>query len=433
MAVRVDDYPDFRGTPLTKWWGKDAKEHAQAINALEAAVASLTAGGGSELPEPTVVEALSSVGTLDNGVNGGTATTITSGAEVCRMDSPAAKVTLLGCKSTDLVSVNGFNYGPHWKQHADGTTGTAVYTTSSWAIDTWVSNSRYVEFGFYAHYTPRIRVWVDDRRLTDLPLMPSNWGFNGWPNTVKLDLGVGNTTPHRIRLQMWDCALSKIWLEPAGTIWPAANSGPRLFVLGDSVTMGTGYNTGGELGTWLSRWCNLIGIRDVWNGAISGTGPNQTNGVMSNYKTRATEAVNSDADIVVIQGWYNDKANSRTASQIATDIATVISTINPPSSTDPKTVIVLGTPDPAAVNGTDFTNIETSVKTAIANLAAFISPLSGLVVDKSGATILPAGGSWLTTANKTSYLGADNLHPNDAGHKYIAYRMREAYRALIGA
>ena len=43
-------------------------------------------------------------------------------------------------------------------------------------------------------------------------------------------------------------------------------------------------------------------------------------------------------------------------------------------------------------------------------------------------------GPWITAANASTYVNAtDNVHPNDAGHAYLARRITQSLFALMAA
>jgi beta-glucanase (GH16 family) len=98
---------------------------------------------------------------------------------------------------------------------------------------------------------------------------------------------------------------------------------------------------------------------------------------------------------------------------------------------NPPYVIVLGAPDPVGVNGADFTAIEDAVKPICLTYgAAFVSPITGDVIDGQG-NVLATTGPWITAANNADFVNSfDNLHANNEGQSYIAAKMAEAYHLL---
>ena len=99
------------------------------------------------------------------------------------------------------------------------------------------------------------------------------------------------------------------------TLEPAEIRGPRVIVLGDSVTAATGatHQTLGFVGVF----AEYMGWDDVWPSGIGGTGMISTNGI-SNYIGRlATDVFPFYPDEVIIAGWYNDNASTMLAIRAA--------------------------------------------------------------------------------------------------------------------
>jgi YVTN family beta-propeller protein len=383
-----------------------------------------------KIATPTARETVSHAATV-TGVSGASTTTIANGVQAASLASPSGKLSLIGTDVDDLLSFGGY-YGPHWKTAADGSVGTAPYITSSFGIDMVVTNSRYVEVGAYAIGPTPVQVYVDGQKLSDTATT-LDWNQTG-PNTIKIDFGAGNAGPHEVRiLTAGGAGLGNVWTEAGGSVSAPTDDGQRLFVLGDSLTQGYLYNQGSEIGTWLPRFANLTEINDVWNGGIGGTSFNLSNGNYPNYKTRAaTEAVPSDADVVIVGTPDNDILSGRTPEQIAADVSDVVTALEAMPN-HPK-IIVLGGPDPTAgQTNYQFSQVDAAVISAISGRAAYISAVGGPLVGFDGTVIEASTTPWFTSDNKAVYIGADNFHPNDVGHEYVAYRMEEAYDVLMAS
>jgi GDSL-like Lipase/Acylhydrolase family len=406
---------------------------------------SATGGGGGgslvpAIPNAADVEAIASTGTVTVVANS-TATTIASGVEAANMVSNSGYFGLVGTTNANMATVSTYFKGPGWKDnYAGGGFGSVV--TGNWAVDIWVGGSRYIEFTVgrtdYSAVTQySYRVWVDGRKKTNLPVV-TGLGSNGQPSTIKVDLGAATINPHRVKLEMSGLALMNAFVEPAGSIWAAKPTGPRLFVLGCSITQGptaVAANTGFENGTWLHRFANLVGLQDVWNGGEAGTGPNTTSGSFANYKTRVTsQVIPANPDVVIVDPWFNDFGASRTKAQITADIQTIITTIK--AGLPNTAIIVMGGVDPTGTTNmatmTDIDNATDGVeKVCVTNKVAFVSGVTGRIIGFDSATPLAVTTPWITPANKATYISSlDNLHPTDAGHEMIAYRMREAWSKI---
>jgi hypothetical protein len=386
------------------------------------------------LADPDVVDTLATTGSLSaTGVGGSSTTSIPGGIVGADMASFAGKVSLRGAQS--LVLVGAGCYGPNWKQYWGGSTGVVAQSTSSFAIDMTVTNSRYVEVQVFAYSQyPKVRGWVGGKRLSELAYYPTAFWGNGNTNTIKFDLGAASPTPTRVRLDGMEVAFGKIWVEPGGTISPAPAL-PRLMCgPGDSGTAGTQYNTAVELGTWQHYIGGYLNA-DCWNGGVSQTGPVSAPSPLHNYQQRAIdEVVPSKADGIIVYDWLNDKNGGITAANIGAAMGTTINTL----ATMPNNpvILVVGAPDPSGAStgtnaaGAPFIAIENAVRSAILGKAAFASPVTGNVWDKAGNLVLTGTGPWIAASEVSTLVGADGLHPTDKGHKRIARKVREAITYL---
>lgn len=359
-------------------------------------------------------------------VAGASTTSISGGVVGADLMASTAKVGLIGTTASKLVTLAGTKVS-NWRVASDGTSGTLAWPTVEFGVAFWVSGTRYVEFNTACVSGPRCQVIVDDRPFHE-PITPA-WTAST-TNTLKIDLG--DTATHKVEFLMTNTGLARVWIEPAGSLWPADPRWPRLLVIGDSITAGATTHAGLGLGTWLPRFARLVGIKDYWNDGVGGSGPNLApSGNYNNYQARATsDAIPAAPDIVIVEGWYNDKSASYTASQIATATGNTIDTLR--AGLPNAQIIILGTPDPLGVNGPDFTAIDTAVKAVCATKGVpLILPTTGEVISAAGTTLFTAG-PWFTEANKSLIVGGDNLHPTDLGQDLYAHRMREAWRAIMG-
>lgn len=388
-------------------------------------------------PDVALVETVYAPTITTTSSTGSAATSISGGITAADMlaASPhnlmTGKVGLIGTKRTNLVAIAAGFYAPNWKCASNGTSGTAIYPTSSWGVQFYCAGTRYVEILAGGPETSYLHAWVDDRMVTVLPQTPS-WTVGGVTNKYKIDHGALNDgAPHLVRIMLHKAGLAKIFVESTGNIWEAPPPGPRVFYLGDSIG-GYTANTGYELGSWFPRFCNIAGIRDFWNGTLPGTGPNNVNGGFLNYKTRATtDATPSDADQVIVTSWYNDRAAGRTPAQIAADTDTICTTLNAMSSS--PQIIVASPYEPGGTAGSSFTNIDDAVQPVCeAAGAAYISFITGKCWDYNG-DLLIQDGQTIYSGNLNYHISADNIHFNDRGHKYLAHRWLGYYKRLSGA
>ncbi len=294
----------------------------------------------------------------------------------------------------------------------------------AWGVQFDVAGTRNVEFLVYARRGAAWNLWVDDRPAADIPTTTPL--SENAPNLIKFTLP--DAGPHNVRFYMNNLSLATIVGDPGSTASIKPVAGPRVFFLGDSMTQGTRQSTGGELGSWIWRFGDMCGFVDVWNGGVGSTGAIADNhGVGANYVTRASTVVAAaDPDVVFITSYYNDRTWA------ATDIANAFgATIDAIAALPAKpTIVVTGSYDPLGVNGAPYYSIDAAILAACtARGVPYIEPATGDVYDGRGQR-LGGGGPWITADNRAVFIGPDGVHQTDAGQKYMAQRMFDAFSLL---
>jgi hypothetical protein len=296
----------------------------------------------------------------------------------------------------------------------------------AWGVQFDVAGTKNVEFLVYARPGAAWNLWVDDRPAADIPRTTPL--TENEQNLIKFTLP--DAGAHNIRFYMNNVSLVTIFGDPGSTASSKPVGGPRVFFLGDSLTEGTRQSTGGGLGSWIWRFGAMCGFVDIWNGGVGSTGAIADNhGAGANYVTRASTVVaGANPDIVFITSYYNDR------NWAATDIANAFaSTIDAIAALPAKpTIVVTGSYDPLGVNGAPYDSIDAAILAACtARGVPYIEPATGAVYDGRGKR-LGGGGPWITADNRAAFIGSDNVHQTDAGQKYMAQRMFEAFSLLQG-
>lgn len=310
---------------------------------------------------------------------------------------------------------------------------TELYQPVSRYDYTWGSPPYYaVEFGTDAQVFEFVVKWqsaatqyrlsIDGRKVTDLTQAVGGTSA-GSRYTVKFDLG--SSAPRRIRIDFYFAPFGGIHVGPADSVWKTPFTGDRLMVMGDSITGGSDENTGSGAGTWAHRFARLLGYTDYWNHSIGGTGYVAAGGDVVFGDRVDGDVIAYAPDRIIIAGGVNDAAAWAGVPNAAREVFRAVST-----GLDAYTV-VMGCYSSQAVPSDGQTAVDEALRAeARAARLPFISPLTGGVYDASGA-LLALTGQWITQANRAGYVGADGVHPTDAGHEYIAHRMAHAY-ALLG-
>lgn len=280
----------------------------------------------------------------------------------------------------------------------------------------------------YISTATQYRLYINDRPVTTntqaIPGPPSA----GSSNVLKVDLG--SVDVWKIRFEMTTMPFGGVFTAPTDVVWPTNMVGPRIMGFGDSITDGSAQNTGAGQGTWLKRFGRLVGAADTWDQSRGSTGY-ITPGTFAPLPARATrDVVRYQPDVVIMWAGYNDQTvDPTTLEQIR---AAALQTIDIIQAGVPNVDIIMGgiwqptgtpTGSPIATN-------QVLKEVAFQRDLAFVEPLTGLVYDRFEQVTFDNGGPWITTNNASVFVGADLVHPNNAGHQYLANKWFAAYASL---
>lgn len=295
---------------------------------------------------------------------------------------------------------------------------------SNWSLEFWTDADEF-EVGFkYISSATMYRLSVDGRKVTDL--MQSSGGITAGSSHMLL-VDLGSTAPRRIRIDFTTMPFRGVYLPPSATMWQPVARGGRLAVLGDSLTDGSGQNTGFGQGTWLQRTGRLLGCTDVWDQARGGTGYTVA-GSFATFGDRVADDIVAYApDRVIVWGGFNDSGGSQAAIGTAADAVYAAIATGLPNTQ----VYVIGCWSPSGSPGSGITNTDATLRTAAASAGLpFISPITGSIYD-AGGDLAATHGPWITAQNADTYVGGDGTHPTDAGHVYLSRRISGALLALM--
>jgi lysophospholipase L1-like esterase len=204
----------------------------------------------------------------------------------------------------------------------------------------------------------------------------------------------------------------------------------RMFVVGDSFTATGGMST--PLRGFAQIVADLLGVRDVWNNGIGSTGYlANAAGSQTTFRQRLSDMVAAAPDIVLIVGGHNDTGYTPAALQ--SELTAYLTAMRAQS--------VLSS-IPIVIGGLNGANIATATTVPFENamaaaVAAFADPLvffipeitgaAGPYFTGTGSTAAPAG-----NGNCDVYISSDAIHPNDAGHAFLAGRLADDIRRIFG-
>jgi hypothetical protein len=365
------------------------------------------------------------------------------------VSSEVPTVTLTGPQSTSSIAsaqaLLAPNMGPFLYQGAGsfqfGATfpDTTLYLPTSrypntyasgqanWAVEFETDAAQFEILFKYISTATRYRLTVNGRRVTDLAQAT---GASSAGSRYVLKFAFASAIPRRIRFDFTTMPFGGLFLPPGATAWKPASQGGRLGVLGDSISDGSAQNAGAGIGTWTYRAGRLLGCTDVWDQSRGGTGY-ITPGSFTTFGGRVAGDIAPYAfDRLIVWGGYNDNGGSQPSIQTAAEslFATLKDEVVPGGE-----VYVIGCWSPSGTPAASLTNTDATLKAAAAVAGLpFISPITGSIYNAAG-TLVDTQGAWITTANAATYVGADNVHPTDAGHTYLARRIVEALRTLMPA
>lgn len=243
-------------------------------------------------------------------------------------------------------------------------------------------------------------------------------------NMRNILLSWGTTDFRRIRLEFASGQpLAGFYMRAVDSLFPpTCRTGPRIIVLGDSHSDGTGTVDG--VTTWEYIMGQLLGTRDVWQSAIGGTGYLQdASGVGVHFRSRmAADVQPYNPDIIVFAGGSDDTLFTTAA--VATEAQACWDQIH---TWFPTTQIVSVATWGWAGHFPTLGPYDTAIAAAAdAYGIPHISPYSeGWLYGTGYAGHLTSDG------NTDVFVGTDQIHPVQAGHLYDGRRVAAKLAQLL--
>lgn len=177
-----------------------------------------------------------------------------------------------------------------------------------------------VEFKFYGN-TGNYQILIDDQLVQTAPFAVTNTGSNYFQLIT-----FGSAAVRKIRFRAWNIAFGGVNIGATDQIWPSETRGPRVVILGDSFTGGTG-STAGPLTSWASYLTETMGWYDVYHMYAGGSGYTVAGQGVTFANRVANDVLANSPDIVIVAGGHNDDGVAATAalSAAATVLYTAIS------------------------------------------------------------------------------------------------------------
>lgn len=333
-----------------------------------------------------------------------------TGAFAYRGASGVAPIGVTGTEPTYMLAASRY----------PGTAGSQNVWAVEFSTDAATIQIRHRHMTASAGY----RLVVDDRAVTEAATITPGTGAG---NTNLMTVAFGSSAPRKIRFESYFMPFGGVYVPPTATIWGPPQRGPRLMVLGDSISDGSNENVAAGCGTWFYRTARMLGCTDAWEQGRGGTGYTVA-GTSATFGNRvASDVVAYAPDVLVVWGGVNDLGTATaTVGPAAASVFSAIKTGLPNCQT-----YVIGIYDALGTADATRTAMDTELRTRAATAGLpFISPITGACYNAAG-TLVETQGPWLRSGMVSTYIGADSVHPNDAGQTYLARRMVAAINALM--
>jgi lysophospholipase L1-like esterase len=264
------------------------------------------------------------------------------------------------------------------------------------------TDARYVEL-YTLNYNTNLDIRVNGVLVQNVVLNAS-----GSAQCIKLDFGAGSAgTIKRIEFAGFNFGFGGVFTEADASVWyPLHDRRPLMYFFGDSYTQGTGAAGPDQVA---ARACaDALGFRCYQDG-IGGTGWTSSAGSLP--VTRVGKRLNLMTEkpkIIVTLLGYNDAGGNMDT--LKTNFAAWVDAAR--AASPDAQIIVVGPWTP--LGATD-------------NLTTVETTLQGAAFEKG--LFFVSAKDFVTAANKARYTGADNVHPNQAGHDYLGARLASALLA----
>lgn len=215
-----------------------------------------------------------------------------------------------------------------------------------------------------------------------------------------------------------------LWKGPLDTVRATEMPNRRLVIAGDSYTAGA-YSS--SIGSWGNYAARAMGFRDYVNAGLGGSGWLATTNVNStayNIANRLTADVinHSPTDIIFALG-HNDTSFSNSA--IATQVTSTLTSVRS-ALPNLRSLTVVGPLFAGDTPGV-YTAMSTAMQTASAGLAdAYVDTVTSPIYTGTGRVGATAG-----VGNGDLYIGADGVHPTDAGSQWLGAALAHAITDVL--
>lgn len=285
-------------------------------------------------------------------------------------------------------------------------------------------------------------VWVDGELIAANPVQTTNAG-----NIGVIPLTFSSRGPRRITVntkRFWG-----VFIGPNDTIWrSSAPLGPKVIVLGDSFTEGTGSESyKSSVQGFVQQLGALMGWPNIWASGSGSTGyinPGTAGRVKFRDRVQ-TDVIANNPDVVIVAGGINDLSytdpdtgQTVTPEKVGVEAGFLFDAIR--TGLPNATLIVLSEFKPSGTGLYQYVQLRDAIFAAARSRGAIVvdtiggpEPYSGTAsqyTDKGWITGTGKVGATTGSGNADLYTSTDGTHPSPAGHEYLARRIA---RALVAA
>lgn len=247
----------------------------------------------------------------------------------------------------------------------------------------------------------------------------------GGEQQIVLDWGgVRKVRTYRALLKP-DQPFLRVGVDSLSRIWAPSNDDVvRLAIDGDSYMAGSGLTSAVPL-TMANIAAEMLGIKDVWNGAVGGTGWLNA-GAAQTIRGRISNLISAAPDEVWVAAGTNDSPSG-----IQTEVQTYLTQLR---AGLPNVPIILFGPWPKATGPSQtILDVEAAILAAVTAQNDPMVKFVPVASDDRGSWLFGTGSNGSGSGNAALYLGSDGVHPNNNGHLYLGRRIAAAVSTALRA
>lgn len=272
------------------------------------------------------------------------------------------------------------------------------------------------------NYNKSYRIWVDGQ-VTAVAARNDLTDYT----YQRLVLTFSSAKPRNIIVEIGQfVSFGGVEVGPRYSVYRVSPDPIRVVYMGDSYSAGTGSND--FINGYVNQVASLLGVNDVINSSKGGIGYLQVGALSGLY---ARQKLDTDVTLYnpqVVIGAFGINDYQKTASPLQTEVS---SYWNKVLADNPDALCIAVGPF-TAPGPTVSLALSNAIKNGVAAASEFNTRLFYIdTISKVYQSGTGRVGATQTTGNSSIYIGTDNVHPNQAGHDYLAKRVSEDIKDII--